>query len=226
MPKSTRRSVVPPNPPEILFSYSKRLAILSLKQKALLDYFVTNGLSGEIISISVISTNFPEFSIGETLYRLEHLRFLGFIDHVKLDTESSDDEYGNFAFTTTSAYRTELGGDDMKEYLYVHGDIKQTNIFLGSELISDPPFLIGDFGDIPTQPAINSLTLLEQFSAAFSLDEMRSISFGLKIDDENIPSETKFTYARELIKYLKRRHRLKELTDMCNLQRPDLNWNI
>ncbi|OQY23725.1 MAG: hypothetical protein DRJ03_27205 [Chloroflexi bacterium] len=58
----------------------------------------------------------------------------------------------------------------------------------------------------------------------FDEEEMRSLSFGLQVDYDNLRGEGKTGKARELIAYLERRDRLIELVQAGEQLRPDVPW--
>jgi hypothetical protein len=67
-------------------------------------------------------------------------------------------------------------------------------------------------------------TLRQQLDQYFNLEELRTICFDLGIDFEHLEGVTKVDKARELVVYLERRARVKDLTDLCRRLRPHVEW--
>ncbi len=72
--------------------------------------------------------------------------------------------------------------------------------------------------------AMNISRLRRGLIEYFNEDELESLCFDLQVDHESLPGETKAGKARELIRYLGRRGRLRELEDMVHQLRPNVNW--
>jgi hypothetical protein len=63
-------------------------------------------------------------------------------------------------------------------------------------------------------------TIRDVLLAKFSLDELRTLAFDLKIDADEIPGVTKSEFARELVNYCARRDLLAALVSAIRKQRP------
>jgi hypothetical protein len=59
---------------------------------------------------------------------------------------------------------------------------------------------------------------------SFNRDELRTLSFDLSVDYDNLPGEGKVSKARELISYLERRDRISELVRIGKKRRPNISW--
>lgn len=70
---------------------------------------------------------------------------------------------------------------------------------------------------------VNTSKLHKVLTNSFSLDEMKTIAFYLKIDYENLP-QVKEGFARELIAEAQRRQILNNLLEECQKERPNENW--
>lgn len=82
-------------------------------------------------------------------------------------------------------------------------------------------------GDAFTPPSValqNRNALLEKLSGHFSLEELRTLSFRLNIDYDQVGGAGKEQYARELILYCERRGLMGELLGQCRATRPQLDW--
>ncbi|MBL7200844.1 MAG: hypothetical protein ISS56_11890 [Anaerolineae bacterium] len=70
-------------------------------------------------------------------------------------------------------------------------------------------------------PPAERVHLRRVLSEAFSLDELRALSFDLGIDYEDLPADTRDGIALELIRTCERTNRLSELMQVCRELRPD-----
>ncbi len=77
--------------------------------------------------------------------------------------------------------------------------------------------------DDTSQPSLLSL-LHHILDEHFSLEELKSLCFDLKIDNENLPGGTKEGKARELVVYLDRYGRVPELIKLGRRLRPNAPW--
>jgi hypothetical protein len=93
-------------PDELTMSYSRRLALLSPRQAEILTYLVHAGEGGQFITQDMIEKAFSQYGDG-LLYRLEHLRLLGFLVRHKLghNVETSK----RFAYSISPDYLKEIG---------------------------------------------------------------------------------------------------------------------
>lgn len=98
-----------PVPEEFTMSYSRRRALLSINQEKILTHLVHAGSGGKFIPQEDIEKVFGQYGSG-LLYRLEHLRLLGFLTRHKL----GQDVEGNnrFAYALSSDFIKEVGDLD------------------------------------------------------------------------------------------------------------------
>ncbi len=103
---------------------------------------------------------------------------------------------------------------------------------------ASPSQSMGGFNEVPrtaeanvrdafTPPSValqNRNALLEKMSHHFSLEELKTLSFRLAIDYDQIGTTNKEGYARELIMYCERRGLMTELLRQCRAVRPQLDW--
>ena len=66
--------------------------------------------------------------------------------------------------------------------------------------------------------------LLITLTAHFSLSELRTLAYKLSIDYDDLPGDSKESFARELVRYLERRGRLGELVTLGRQERPKASW--
>ncbi len=84
---------------------------------------------------------------------------------------------------------------------------------------------------ISTEPPAEAFTavylaqLRKQMLQAFNEDELIDLCFALDIEYENLSGANKMSKARELIRYMDRRGRVKALVTLCAIERPHLNWH-
>ena len=71
---------------------------------------------------------------------------------------------------------------------------------------------------------MDRVKLLDMLKTNFDDAELREICFNLNIDYEELPGQAKGAKARELITHLERRGRLVELANLCQKERPHLDW--
>ena len=74
----------------------------------------------------------------------------------------------------------------------------------------------------PAKTAISLADLQQKMVEQFNLKELRDLCFDLGVDHEEMSSEVKKEFCRELIGYLKRRGRLAELISRVQELRPEL----
>lgn len=82
-------------------------------------------------------------------------------------------------------------------------------------------------GDAFTPPSValqHRNALLEKLSGHFSLEELKTLSFRLNIDYDQVGANSKEQFARELILYCERRGLMTELVRECRAMRPQLDW--
>ena len=68
--------------------------------------------------------------------------------------------------------------------------------------------------------------LHENLSKLFSEDELRSLCLDMEVDYENLPGQAKAGKARELVRYLERRSRTRELIERCQALRPGQGFDF
>ncbi len=73
--------------------------------------------------------------------------------------------------------------------------------------------------------AKNLVALADKLNNHFDDGELNDLCFRLGEDYENIKGDTKQEKARELVKYLDRRGRIKELIELCRQLRSEVSWN-
>ena len=66
--------------------------------------------------------------------------------------------------------------------------------------------------------------LLEKLSGHFSLEELKTLSFRLAIDYDQVGASNKEQFTRELILYCERRGLMTDLLRECRAMRPQLDW--
>ena len=66
--------------------------------------------------------------------------------------------------------------------------------------------------------------LLETLNTHFSMEELKTLSFRLNIDYDQLDAGTKEQFARELILYCERHGLVAELLQECRTARPRLDW--
>ncbi len=66
--------------------------------------------------------------------------------------------------------------------------------------------------------------LREAVEDSFSLDELRTICFDMRIPYENLQSDTKEAMVRELLVYCENRGRLPKLLNILKKERPNIRW--
>jgi hypothetical protein len=94
-------------PEEFSLNYNGRRATLSESQGAILNYNINNGYNGDFTTLETFRKKFREYSKGEMIYRLEHLRFLGFIERHKVGKDNDGND--RFSYRLTQEYQKELG---------------------------------------------------------------------------------------------------------------------
>lgn len=68
------------------------------------------------------------------------------------------------------------------------------------------------------------LKLTDILNTRFNLSELNTLAFHLSLDLDDLPGEGKRRKAEELVKYLNRHQRIKEMMAVGKAQRPDINW--
>ncbi len=72
--------------------------------------------------------------------------------------------------------------------------------------------------------SINQSKFVRLIDSHFNKSELASLCFDLEIDIENLPGETKWDKARELISFMQRQKRLEKLILKCQEIRPTVDW--
>jgi hypothetical protein len=93
-------------PEELTMTFSRRRATLSIKQGEILTHLTHKGYGGELIAQDVIEKAFSQHGSG-LLYRLEHLRLLGFLVRQKVGKDANGND--RFAFALSPDYLKEIG---------------------------------------------------------------------------------------------------------------------
>lgn len=96
--------------------------------------------------------------------------------------------------------------------------------FVAQEAGAASPAAVGDAFTPPAVALQSRNALLEMLNTRFSLEELKTLSFRLNIDHEQIGAAGKEEFARELILYCERRGLPAELLRQCRAARPDLDW--
>lgn len=94
-------------PEEFSLNFNGRRATLSESQGAILNYIVNNGYDGDYTTLETFRKRFREYSKGEMIYRLEHLRLLGFIERQKVGKDNNGND--RFSYRLSKEYQKELG---------------------------------------------------------------------------------------------------------------------
>ena len=76
----------------------------------------------------------------------------------------------------------------------------------------------------PSVAVQNRGALLQKLSSGFSLEELKTLSFQLNIDYDQIGAGNKDQFARELILYCERRNLMAGLLEQCRAMRPNDEW--
>lgn len=71
---------------------------------------------------------------------------------------------------------------------------------------------------------IDLVELRRKLAIYFNISELHDLCFELKIDAEELIRDRKSEFAREIILYLQRRKRLRELISFCQHIRPHIDW--
>jgi len=99
---------ITPLPKELTLSFAARREALSDQQAAILRFLIRTGLDGQYISMETIKKKFRQYSTGELVYRLEHLRLLGFLSSLKIRQNADGSE--RVIYKLSEEYIRELGG--------------------------------------------------------------------------------------------------------------------
>ncbi len=75
-----------------------------------------------------------------------------------------------------------------------------------------------------TKGGASSTELRRMLDASFNEEELRTLCFDLNVNYEDLPGEGKSSKARELIAYLERRGRIRELVEYAAKMRPNRLW--
>ena len=67
--------------------------------------------------------------------------------------------------------------------------------------------------------------LHQQIVESFTVNDLKILCSYLRIDDENLPGDTKDVKAREIIKYCYKSCMISDLLDECKRARPHLSWH-
>jgi len=79
----------------------------------------------------------------------------------------------------------------------------------------------------PVAPAVGHsyrAIVREQIDSVFGIEDLRTICFDLSIDFDNLRGEAKVDKIRELIIFVERSGRLRELIEICRRMRPNAVW--
>jgi hypothetical protein len=84
--------------------------------------------------------------------------------------------------------------------------------------------------DLKTKQEIASgqnllIKVIRTLTSRFNDGELRDLSYEIDVDYESLPGEGKSGKARELVAYVDRRRRLKELLQIVKRSRPDISWS-
>ncbi len=131
-PKSSQQSMSGSNvislAEELTLNFNGRRATLSETQGEILNFIVKNGFDGAYISQDTLTSKFNQYSKGELLYRLEHLRLLGFLERQKFGKDKDGDDHMTYRLSST--YQKELGNPEVIRKVSISG-----NVFLGKDRI-------------------------------------------------------------------------------------------
>lgn len=97
--------------------------------------------------------------------------------------------------------------------------------FVAQEMAATPAgATVGDAFAPPSVALQNRNALLEKLVLYFSLEELKTLSFRLNIDYEQVGVVNKEQFAREIITFCERRGLVTELLRQCRAMRPHLDW--
>lgn len=83
---------------------------------------------------------------------------------------------------------------------------------------------VGDAFTLPSVALQNRNALLEKLNSHFSLEELKTLSFRLNIDHEQIGVANKEQFARDLILFCERRGMMTDLLQQCRTALPQVAW--
>lgn len=83
---------------------------------------------------------------------------------------------------------------------------------------------VGDAFAPPSVALQNRNALLEKLTSHFSLEELKTLSFRLNVDYDQVGATSKEQFTRELILFCERRGLMTELLRQCRAMRPQLDW--
>lgn len=98
--------------------------------------------------------------------------------------------------------------------------------FVAQELAAAPASgaALSDAFTPPSLALQHRNALLETLSDHFSLEELKTLSFRLAVDYDQVGASSKEQFTRELILYCERRGLLADLLRECRAMRPQLDW--
>lgn len=77
---------------------------------------------------------------------------------------------------------------------------------------------------VSTMENVNLVILRQIIGHKFNKSELRDLCFELQINYESLPGDTIDDMVRELVTYIDRRDRIRELVDLCQQKRPQIIW--
>lgn len=98
--------------------------------------------------------------------------------------------------------------------------------FVAQEMAAAPAgaATVGDAFIAPSVALQHRNALLEKLGSHFSLEELKTLSFRLNVDYDQVGAASKEQFARELILYCERLGLMAELLRQCRAMRPQLDW--
>jgi hypothetical protein len=104
-PRATKG--IEPVPDELTRSFTARRAGLTGSQTRILVFIEQEGFRQRFVSQDTIETKFDKYGKSEIFYRLEQLRFLGFLERQRVGRDESG--YDRFTYRLSAGYQKELG---------------------------------------------------------------------------------------------------------------------
>jgi len=123
--------------------------------------------------------------------------------------------------SNASEFNISIGGNVSGKQIALGQDIQQTDT---SEKADGHT---ASEGDHDLSVAVNRATLAQLrhiFTTMFSEDELRSLTFDLAVNYDSLPGSGTAAKVRELIAYMVRQQRLKELMRLGRDERPRAPW--
>jgi len=128
----------------------------------------------------------------------------------RLSRLNRDERTGSITHDQSGALRAKLDGDILNFLRQIQSNMATVS--------SATP----NVGQAPVQKA----RLRDQMAQYFDMGEIDDLCFDLNVDCENLPGAGKIAKIRELIEFMERNNRLRELIETCKRKRPFLSWEF